>query len=75
MGNYKDPVPRQEDDCSQELQKTQGILKNCKITGNVSVISTNPPCKDGNVRFTKRYPSKPRLMKYDLEINIYNFEN
>ena len=69
MGDYKDPVPREEDDCSQELQKTQGEFKNCKITGNMSVISPDLARKGGNVRFTKRFPSKLRLIKN------YNFEN
>ena len=30
----------------------------------VGLLSSNPPCKDGNAR----------LIKYELDLNIYNFE-
>ena len=42
--------------------------------GTVSVISKDHSCKDGNARFTT-VSFKVCLIKYELDINVYNFEN
>ena len=56
-----------------ELKKYNNLFKRClfplkiKIKGTVSVNSSESLCKDGNARFT--------AIKYELDINDYNFEN
>ena len=45
------------------------------IKGTVSVISSDPPGKNCNFRFTTLYPQKLCLIKFELDIQLYNFES
>ena len=45
------------------------------FVGAVTVISNDPPCKNDNDWFTRVYPEKLCLLKYELDSNVYNFEN
>jgi len=40
------------------------------LKGTVSAISSDPPCKDGNARFTT-VSLKTCRIKYELDINIF----
>ena len=44
------------------------------VKGTVSVIQSDPPCKDGNADL-HRQPLKLCLIKYAEDINVNNFEN
>jgi len=46
---------------------------NIRLKGNASVISSDPPCKDDNAQFTRI--AVKGLIKYELDINVYVFEN
>ena len=43
------------------------------IKGTVSVISSEPPCKDDNAWFIT-VPLNLLLIKYELDINVYNLK-
>ena len=50
------------------IQYTYAIQRTCTLftlEGTVSVVSSDPPCKDGNARFTTLC-----LIKYELDINV-----
>ena len=51
------------------------LNQNLRIEGNLSIILSDPPCKDGKSLITHRYPLKLCLIKYELDINVYNLEN
>ena len=44
------------------------------LKGAVSVISSEPPFKDCNARFTT-VPLNPCLIKYEIDINVSDFVN
>ena len=47
---------------------------NVKLKGTVNIISSCPPYKDGNARFTT-IPFKALSVQEWIRINVYNFEN
>jgi len=46
----------------KSFDRKKHLLRNDKLKETVSVISSDPPCKDGN-------------NKYELDINNFNFEH
>ena len=62
-------VPVQTKDYFLSMQGVAFFIK-----GTASVILSNPLCKNGNARFTN-VPLKLCLIKYELDIQIYNLEN
>ena len=55
-----------------KLRKKTGKGGGSPLKGTVSVISSDPPCKDGNARFTT-VPLEAFLIKYDYESDINVF--
>ena len=66
-----------------DLVFMKGRVITCRVTGiefenrSCRAISSDPPCKDNNSRFTRqRYPPKKLcLIKSKLDIKVYNLEN
>ena len=50
--------------------KLKWVVRDGKTLENVSVIASNPPCKDVNARFTT-VPSKAFSDRNDLGINFF----
>ena len=46
----------------KSFDRKKHLLRKDKLKETISVISSDPPCKDSN-------------NKYELDINVYNFEN
>ena len=58
-----------------ECFKKFKIILLFNLRGTVSVISSGPPCKDGNSQFIKVSLNVLCLIQYELNINANNFEN
>ena len=46
-----------------------------ELKGTVRLISSNPPCNDCNCRFTTVPLKAISLINYELDIDVYYFEN
>jgi len=45
------------------------------VKGTVSEVSSDPPCRESNARLTTVHFKALSLIKYKLDINVYNLEN
>ena len=65
-----DVLSCKHDELTWDRIKIKTRIRDKQIKGTVNVISSDPPCKDDNARFTT-VPLKLCLIKYESVINVY----